>query len=52
MLIISFDWQEKIGNSRRQTYENIFISRKSPTEDMVQKNSFLVLYICAVTMPL
>ena len=31
MLIISFDWQEKIGNSRGETCKDIFISCKSPT---------------------
>ena len=30
MFIIPFDWQEKIGNSRGQTCEDIFISCKSP----------------------
>ena len=31
MLIISFDWHEKIDNSRGQTSKDIFISCESPT---------------------
>ena len=40
MLIISFDWQEKIGNSRGQTCEDIFISCKILCEDLVKRKVF------------
>ena len=31
MLVISFDWQERIGNSHGQSCEDIFISCKIST---------------------
>ena len=40
MLIISFHWQEKIGNSRGQTCENILFSRNVLCEDLVKGKVF------------
>ena len=40
MLIISFDWQEKMGDCRGQTCEDILFPAKVLYEDLVKRKIF------------